>query len=44
MSYIILQNTLLDYNYGHGLIDEQLWNKFKVNCCKCVGNYFNLVI
>uniref|UniRef100_A0A914L712 Carboxypeptidase n=1 Tax=Meloidogyne incognita TaxID=6306 RepID=A0A914L712_MELIC len=36
MSYIILQNTLLDYNYGHGLIDEQLWNKFKVNCCKCV--------
>ncbi|KAF7633631.1 hypothetical protein Mgra_00006939 [Meloidogyne graminicola] len=44
LSAILRENTLLDFAYGHGFIDEHLWNNFKSKCCKCVDgcDIFNL--
>ncbi|KAF7633675.1 Carboxypeptidase, partial [Meloidogyne graminicola] len=28
------KNMAIKYSYSHGFVDENLWNEFKLNCCK----------
>jgi len=38
LSNILNTNTLPLYLYGHGLVDEEVWQRFQNKCCNgCIG-------